>query len=100
MTQLDEYKIVFNVNGETAAVLVAAVNQGLTYKEAKRMLVTELYGNYCEDNHLNYVEEEAKSIIDDSSCSVVGKLTTEDPILEDLPDFAFILLHKTHKWKA
>lgn len=100
MTRLDEYKITFNVNDETAAVLIAVVNQNLNSKEAKRVLVSELYGNFCEDNNLNYDEKELKTILEDSSSSLIGTLTTDDPILEDLPDFAFILLHKTNRWKV
>lgn len=95
------YKLRFNINGNTAATLIAAVNKDFSHshEESKEFLVKEVYGNYTADNDCNYDENVLADCLNNSSCSFIGELIPSDPILEEVDDFYFIKLQRTEAWE-
>ena len=98
MMKLNIFKLRFCINDGPAADLIAAVNIGTSEKNAKNILVKELYGNYIADNKLNYDESVLQDSVKRSIISKIGILEPEDPLLEEVDDFSFIMLHRCPEW--
>lgn len=94
MERLDLYKVVMFYDNDDVMKLIAAVNKSIDSKKAKKLLVTQLYNNYIEDNKVQYSKEVLDDCVKYAKISKLGTLETDDPILVDTEDFSFILLER------
>lgn len=100
MNSLNEYKVIFSPNGENvAATLLAVANKSLSQTKVKKKLITEILSNYSDDNGYVFDDSSIKRAIDNSSCSLIGELSTTEPLYDDVSDYVFLLFHKTENWR-
>lgn len=94
MSRLNLFKVILFFNATDAMKLVAVANKNLSEDKVKKMLVTELYGNYIIDHNMTWSKEALDDCVKNAVCERLGTLETKNMILKDTEDFAFVLLAK------